>query len=547
MKQEESSEGPDPVNRRLFTPTNAAVEGAKASNQGGRSMGKNFHPTLTAFQSEETRSQVHDLLAQRTLIIASNRGPITLRRNESGDLEYQRGTGGLVTALAGVIQHTEARWIACARTMEDKIWGQGVAPLAEGDQTIWMQFLTPSDESYEGYYRVIANPLLWFLQHSMWNIFREPTIDRTVWHHWENGYLAVNRLFAEAIAQQIISAPQPALLMLQDYHLYLVPRLIRHKFRPKTKYTLAHFVHIPWPGAEDWGFLPTKMRLAILEGLCSVDLLGFQTREDALNFIRTCETHLPGAHVNYRQGKVRFRNHTAHIRDFPISIDVKGLKQFAETPEVIAYRDQLLQLHGDSQIILRIDRIEPSKNIVRGFQAFDELLELHPEHRGNVKFLALLVPSRLGVNEYGSYLDEVMGLAGRVNAKYGGNDWEPIRVLVEENYPRAVAGLLLYDVLLANSIADGMNLVAKEGPIVNDREGVLILSERTGAYQQLEPGVLVVSPLDIYGTAEAMHRALTMSAEERRERSERLRTLVEDHDIVDWLDQQLNTIIQLGL
>jgi trehalose 6-phosphate synthase len=289
------------------------------------------------------------------------------------------------------------------------------------------------------------------------------------------------------------------------------------------------------------------MRQAILEGLCAVDLLGFQKREDGLNFIRTCESHLAGARVNYRQGTVRFRNHVTFVRDFPISIDVMGLRQFADSEDIASYRDQLLQLHGDWQILLRIDRIEPSKNIVRGFQAFDELLELYPEHRGKVKFVALLVPSRLDVHEYGNYLDEVMGIAGRVNAKHGGNGWEPIRVLVEESYPRAVAGLQIYDVLLVNSIADGMNLVAKEGPIVNRRAGVLVLSERTGAYQQLEPGVLVISPLDVYGTAEAMHRALTMPMEERRERADRLRSLIESHDIVDWLHQQLSAIIKLRL
>jgi trehalose 6-phosphate synthase len=498
-------------------------------------------------QHKNSDSTIHNLLQHRTLILASNRGPVTLRRNESGEIDYQRGSGGLVTALIGVLQHAEARWIACSQTEEDKGWEQGQVPLGESDETVWMHFIAPTEEAYEGYYGVIANPLLWFLQHSMWNIFREPTIDLTIWKHWEDGYVAVNRLFAEEIARQISSASHPALVMLQDYHLYLAPQLIRYKFRPKGKYTLAHFVHIPWPGSEDWGFLPTKMRQGILEGLCAVDLLGFQTHEDGLNFIRTCESHLPGCHVNYRRGRVRFRNHVTHVRDFPISIDVNGLKQFSESEEVSAYREQLLQLHGDWQIMLRIDRIEPSKNIVRGFQAFDELLERYPEHQGKVKFLALLVPSRLDVSEYGSYLDEVMGVAGRVNAKYSGNGWEPIRILVEENYPRAVAGLQIYDVLLVNSIADGMNLVAKEGPIINRRDGVLVLSERTGAYQQLEPGVLVISPLDVHGTAEAMHQALTMPVEERREKAKRLRSIVESHDIVDWLNQQLNAIIQLKL
>jgi trehalose 6-phosphate synthase len=498
-------------------------------------------------QQTNSNSTSHNLLTQRTLILASNRGPVTLRQNENGETEYQRGSGGLVTALSGVLQHAEAHWIACAQTEEDRAWGQGQVSLGESDETVWVNFITPSEEEYEGYYGVIANPLLWFLQHSMWNIFREPTIDQTIWKHWDEGYVAVNRLFAQEIARQISSSSQPALVMLQDYHLYLAPQLIRYKFRPRRKYTLAHFVHIPWPGSEDWGFLPIRMRRAILEGLCAVDLLGFQTREDGLNFIRTCESHLPGCRVNYRQGKVWFRHHATYVRDFPISIDVAGLKQFSETEEVISYREQLQQWHGDWQILMRIDRIEPSKNIVRGFQAFDELLELHPEHRGKVKFLALLVPSRLDVPEYGNYLDEVMGVAGRVNAKYGGGGWEPIRVLVEENYPQAVAGLQLYDVLLVNSIADGMNLVAKEGPIVNRREGVLVLSERTGAYQQLEPGVLVISPLDVHGTAEAMHQALTMPIDERRALSERLHSLIEGHDIVDWLNQQLNAIIKLKL
>ncbi len=510
-------------------------------------MKQDLQPAGIASLMEDPDSLIQDLLAQRTLIIASNRGPVTLRKNESGEVEYQRGTGGLVTALAGVIQHAEARWIACAQTQEDSAWGKGDVPLGESEEKVWMQFLSPSEESYEGYYRVIANPLLWFLQHSMWDIFREPTIDQAVWRSWDNGYVTVNMLFAEAIAQQIEAVPHPALVMLQDYHLYLAPNFIRYKFRPKGQYTLAHFVHIPWPGAEDWGFLPIKMRRSILQGLCAVDLLGFQTREDGLNFIRTCESHLPGAHVNYRQGRVWFRNHATYVRDFPISIDVDGLKQFAETEEVSSYRDQLLKSHGDWQIILRIDRIEPSKNIVRGFQAFGEMLELHPEHRGKVKFVALLVPSRLGVSEYGNYLDEVMGIVGRINAKYGGNGWEPVRALVDENYPRAVAALQIYDLLLVNSIADGMNLVAKEGPTVNRRDGVLVLSERTGAYQQLESGVLVVSPLDVYGTAEAMHHALTMPVEERREKAQRLRASISSQDIVDWLRQQLSTIIDLDL
>jgi trehalose 6-phosphate synthase len=164
-----------------------------------------------------------------------------------------------------------------------------------------------------------------------------------------------------------------------------------------------------------------------------------------------------------------------------------------------------------------------------------------------VKFLAILVPSRLGVDEYQDYLDELMAAAGRINATYGDSEWEPVRLLVGENYPRAVAALQLYDVLLVNAIADGMNLVAKEGPIVNQRDGVLILSERAGARQQLETGATVISPCDVYATAEALHQALTMPSGERRERANRMRRLIEREDITDWLCRQLDSVTELNL
>jgi trehalose 6-phosphate synthase len=196
-------------------------------------------------------------------------------------------------------------------------------------------------------------------------------------------------------------------------------------------------------------------------------------------------------------------------------------------------------------MVLRIDRIDPSKNIVRGFQAFGELLELYPEHREKVSFLALLVPSRMDVIEYQTYIDELMAAAGKINATYGTSEWEPIRVLVGGNYPRAIAALQFYDVLLVNSIADGMNLVAKEGPIVNQQDGVLILSDRTGARQQLENGAIVISPCDVYATAEAIHQGLMMDQSERAERARRLRWAIENDDIHDWFCKQLEAVEEL--
>jgi trehalose 6-phosphate synthase len=488
-----------------------------------------------------------DFFANRALIIAANRGPVAFETNEDGTLTFQRGGGGLVTALTDLCRHTaNATWIACARTEADAAWQKGEVMLEDGSR-IQVQLLTPSVAAYEGYYNVISNPLLWFLQHSMWDVPRAPVIDRATWQAWDEGYRAVNCLFADAIVRQVLANTRPTLVMLQDYHLYLTARLLRARLRQRKRATTLHFVHIPWPGPEYWRILPPTMRQAILNSLCAVDVLGFQTHDDALNFLRTCESHLPNASVNYKRGRVWYRNHATHVRDFPISIDVEALRQLAASEDVAQYQAEIKDIVGDNQLILRIDRIEPSKNIVRGFLAFEEMLELYPEHLGKVKFLALLVPSRLEVNEYQSYLDDLMVAAGRVNARYGDSEWEPVRVLVGESYPRAVAAQQLYDVLLVNAIADGMNLVAKEGPIVNQQDGVLILSERAGARQQLEPGALVVAPVDVYATAQALHQALRMSPEERRQRAERLRWLIEREDITAWLCRQLETIVELQL
>jgi trehalose 6-phosphate synthase len=488
-----------------------------------------------------------DFFANRALIIAANRGPVTFETAEDGSLGFQRGEGGLVTALLGLCRHTDVTWIACAQTEADATWREGNVVLSDYGSTIRVQFLSPEESAYEGYYNVIANPLLWFLQHSMWDVPRAPVIDRAVWQAWEDGYVAVNRLFAEAIIKQVRAMSRPTLVMLQDYHLYLIARFLRTKMRPRERPTLLHFIHIPWPGPEYWRILPTAMRQAILDGLCAVDLLGFQTREDGLNFIRTCESYLPRAHVSLRRGRVWYRNHATHVRDFPISIDVEAVRQVAASQEVAEHRSQIQDAVGDRRLIVRIDRIEPSKNIVRGFRAFEEMLGLYPEHCGQVQFLALLVPSRMDLDEYRHYMDELMATAGRVNAKYGTSEWEPVRLLVGENYPRAVATLQLYNVLLVNSIADGMNLVAKEGPIVNQRDGVLILSEGAGAHQQLEPGAIIISPCDVYATAEALHQALVMSPEERLERATRLRWLIEREDITAWLYHQLETVAELNL
>jgi trehalose 6-phosphate synthase len=475
------------------------------------------------------------------IIIVSNRGPVTISKDEQGDYAFKRGSGGLVTALTGLAHFTKLTWVACALSPEDAEWKHGQICLEDNDCNLGVYFINPDPQAYDGYYNQISNPLLWFLQHSMWDIPRSPIIDQQTWIAWDMGYQVVNRQFAKEIAEIVRKKKKPVLIMLQDYHLYLTARYLKKYLRGQDV-TISLFVHIPWPGPEYWGILPARMREELLDGLAAVDLMGFQTSEDGLNFIRTCENYLPKAIVQYRNRRVRYRSHDTIIRDFPISIDVNAIEAMSETEEVNEYQKEISRQVDGKKMILRVDRLEPSKNIIRGFQAYESLLENHSEYRGKVIFMAYLIPSRVGVEEYQNYLDEIMVTVGRINAHYGSSDWEPIRLLVGENYPRAVAAMKMYDVLLVNSIADGMNLVAKEGPIVNQKDGVLILSERAGARQQLHQGALVISPVDIFETQVAIHKALSMNVEEKQKNVKILRKIVREEDINFWLKSQLEVV-----
>ena len=483
------------------------------------------------------------VLHERSLVLASNRGAIEFRANEQGDLEGSRGTGGLVTAISAISRYATPVWIAAAlgdadrRKAEEAV--DGLIHWQADDAQFDLQFVTPSEADYNGYYNEIANPLLWFLQHSMWDAPRTPNITANVWNAW-GAYERVNHLFADTILHAIKRRERPAVVLLQDYHLYLVASRLRPRVPPGTLITL--FVHIPWPGPDYLALLPTVMRQAILRSCCALDVIGFHTENYRRNFLDTVRANLPEAQIDYVNGAVTLGKHTVQARAYPIGIDVPALLHMAETsPTVRDYRYRLRGRLGD-QTIIRVDRIEPSKNIVRGFQAFDELLQQHPEHRGRVKFLAFLVPSRLGVDEYARYLEEIMITVGWINTRYGTPEWQPVEMFIGNDYERGIAAMQLYDVLLVNPIVDGMNLVAKEGPTVNATGGVLILGEGAGAIDQLGSAALVVTPTDIVGTAQALHDALTMRLTERYRRAGLLKRLIAEEDIAQWLAHQLHDL-----
>ncbi len=483
-----------------------------------------------------------EMLEHRRLIVVSNRGPVEYQVTPDGQLQPRRGSGGLVTAFSTLIKNIDFTWVASAMGEGDRRAleaSQGSStPSTLPGQRFSVRYVSTPRRVYHKYYNIFCNPLLWFLQHYMWNASYTPNVDRAVHDAWDNGYVAVNRAFADAVVAEAANSPEPPYVMVHDYHLYLVPGYVRQEL-PDAH--IEHYVHIPWPGASYWQLLPAHMRRGICESLCGADIVGFQTRRDARSFLGTCEEFIPEAEVDFAAGTVQLQGRKTAARTYPLSIDVDEIRRIASSPRASEYKQRLESL-CEEMTIVRVDRAEPNKNIVRGFHAFDLLLQRHPELHGRVKFLAFLVPSRTHIRQYQRYLDEIQQLTDSINSTHGSDDWKPVQLLLENNYAQAIAGMCLYDVLLVNAVIDGMSLIAKEGPIVNTKDGVLVISDTVGAYEQLAEGALAVSPADLEGTMEVLYQALTMSTEERERRSAAMVEVIEREDVLHWVQSQFQDI-----
>jgi trehalose 6-phosphate synthase len=476
------------------------------------------------------------------IVIVSNRGPFSFKASKNEEFKVKRGAGGLVTALGALAQQHEVLWVAAAMDKDDMHWAQSNQGQTQVVEGIRLKLIQPSKSAYRGYYNVIANPLLWFIQHQLWDTPRNPSITHETWTAWDKGYVPINKAFAEAVAESVRDEDRPVIVLPQDYHLYLLPHFLRELLGSRVQ--IQPFVHIPWPGPDAWRVLPSQMRDVILNSLLEADRIGFQTQKDAFNFVQTCRFYLPDAHSRGTRDTVYYQDRAVKALAYPISIDIEKVTSIAEDPQIYPIKSQLYNFVGDRKLILRVDRIEPSKNILRGLEAYQELLVTHPEHRGKVQMMALLVPSRMEVGEYQDYLRDIMSEAGMINANFSDQYWEPVRIVVGDNYARAIAAMQLFDVLLVNPLSDGMNLVAKEGVMVNHKDGVLVLSEFAGAFYELGEFALTVSPFDIYGTANAIHRALTMPPEEKRQRSEALKAIVTKADIRRWFSDQVEDVMR---
>ncbi len=477
------------------------------------------------------------------LIIASNRGPVEYMLSQGKKLKGRRGAGGLVTALIDAVKDMDVTWVAMAMTEGDRLAlreaqhnGNLLSSPLSG-QHMQLHYVSISKAAYRKYYEKISNQLLWFLQHYMYDL-TEDAASQPVQDAWETGYRVANKAIADGVNKEIEREDGPVVVMLHDYHLYLAPAMIRMR-HPSA--VIQQFIHIPWPDIRCWHFLPSNITDAIFSGIVGNDIIGFQTERDARNFLEGARTILDGAEVDFAESTICWQGHCTKVHAYPISISVTGERRAVRSRPGKRAAEEIRPLLAE-KTIMRVDRIEPTKNIVRGFQAYMQMLDEHPELHGKVTFLAFLVPSRQSLPVYQRCQNEVIRIIEEINQKYGSDEWKPVQAFYGNDRVRALAAMQYYDVLLVNPIIDGMNLVAKEGPAVNQRNGLLVLSRTVGAFEQLEKFCVPTSPTDTSETAHALYKALTMSPEERRIKSVLARQSVENQDLNAWLAQQIHDL-----
>lgn len=285
--------------------------------------------------------------------------------------------------------------------------------------------------------------------------------------------------------------------------------------------------------------IPKPVSDRVIDGMLGADLVGFHVDAWCRGFVRCCVDL--GATVGMEEGWVEHEGHRSWIRSYPIPVDPAELRERAASEAVAAWERRLRETVGDRRIVARADRMEPSKNIVRGFEAFGAMLERHPDLADSTCFIACIYPSRQSMEEYQRYAAAVEKAAADLERRHPGT----VLLFTEDDFDRTLAAYRIYDVLLVNPLMDGMNLVAKEGPLLNDKDGTLVLSTGAGAFQELGMHADAVDPLDIAATAEALHAALTMSPEQRQERADALRSIVSSRSPADWIEPQLEDLAAL--
>lgn len=453
------------------------------------------------------------------VVVASNRGPVSFSLSDDGALEMRRGGGGLVSGLAGVASGQDVLWVCASLGEADRTAARrapdGRIDLAGHDTGgAAVRMLDIPAATFHRAYNAVANSTLWFVHHLLYDTPRSPHFDARARRDWQS-YEAYNAAFADALARDAAPGAKAAV---QDYHLSLAPRMLRDR-RPDLR--IVHFSHTPWAPPEYFRLLPDDIGAQVLQGILGADHAGFLTERWASAFLDCCEVVL-GARVDRAARTVTCAGHTTHVGVHGLGVDGTALRERAAQQDVAERARALREQVGDRQLIVRVDRTELSKNIVRGLAAYREMLTNHPEWRGRVVHLAFAYPSRYDLPEYREYTAAVQRMAKQITEEFGTATWEPLILQVNDDYPRSLAAYGLADVLLVNPIRDGMNLVAKEGPVLSERGCALVLSREAGAAAELSEDALVVNPYDVSQTAEALHQALLMPRDQRAERCARL-------------------------
>lgn len=448
------------------------------------------------------------------LVVVSNRGPLSFTYDDQGALVTTRGGGGLVSVLGPAVEGTGATWVAAALSDADREAAVSGIVEAEGFR---LRSLVLDEAAFRQYYDVVSNSTLWYLHHGLWDRVRRPRFDRR-WREAWAAYREINHAFADAAAEE---AAPGATVLVHDYQLSLLPaRLVKE--RPDV--AVVHFHHTPFCDPDELRVLPDDAARELVEGLTTSRACGFHATRWAQAF-EGCVAELSGEPV----------------RTFvsPAVPDLDDMRAAAESPACAAALSELEDRVGDRKLIVRVDRIELSKNIVRGFAAYEDLLVTRPQLRERVTFAAHVYPSRQTLPDYLAYAQEVEAIVERVNNRFGRGDWLPILLDTDDDFPRSVAALRRYDALLVNPVRDGFNLVATEGPAVNERDGVLVLSPEAGAFEQLGRFALAAPPFDVAATSEALGTALSLDAEERAVRAAGLRETIAARTARHWLADQV--------
>lgn len=478
-------------------------------------------------------------MGEDQIVVASNRGPVSFSRSDDGRLTMRRGGGGLVSGLSSAAGDADVLWVCAALSDTDRQAAHqapaGRLDLAGHDTGgAAVRMLDIPAATFDRAYNAVANSTLWFCHHLLYDTPNKPVFDAAARREWE-AYRAYNAMFADALAQD---AGDRARAIVQDYHLTLTPLMLRER-RPDLR--IAHFSHTPWAPPDYYRLLPDDLGREVLCGVLGADHAGFLTRRWADAFLDCCARFL-GARVDHRNGTVTHGGRVTRVGVHPLGVDGPALIDRAAQADVVDRERALREQVGDRSLIVRVDRTDLSKNIVRGLAAYRELLIEYPQWRGRVVHLVFAYPSRHDLPEYREYTAAVQRLAEQIRDEFATPDWEPLILRVNDDYPRSLAAYRMADVLLVNPVRDGMNLVAKEGLVLSERGCGLVLSREAGAVAELGDDALVINPYDVSGTARALHEALGMDPDERRARCHRLAEAATALPPGKWFTDQLEAL-----